>query len=237
MKYELNVHIIDARDVPGMDLNGKSDLFVEIKVDQKFKRTKTIKKTNFPIWDEMFILPFDGFNQNCQIALYDWDSISNNDLIGKLQVPIGQLLPGKNDLFLKMEVKGKTVFVHTVMFVHPVLQVALCEGKDLPAMDLNGKADPFALLKVGKKEFKSKTIKKTLNPNWNENFEWKLDAHLDELLYVSVFDWDMLSSNDLIGRCVVTMSSLKCGTNDLWLSLERGGMVHLKITCIGFGLR
>ena len=46
MKYELNVHIIDARDVPGMDLNGKSDLFVEVKVDQKFKKTKTIKKTS-----------------------------------------------------------------------------------------------------------------------------------------------------------------------------------------------
>jgi Ca2+-dependent lipid-binding protein len=48
MKYELNIHVIDAKDVPGMDLNGKSDLFVEVKVDQKFRKTKTIKKTSEP---------------------------------------------------------------------------------------------------------------------------------------------------------------------------------------------
>jgi Ca2+-dependent lipid-binding protein len=48
MKYELNIHVIDAKDVPGMDLNGKSDLFVEVKVDQKFRKTKTIKKTSKP---------------------------------------------------------------------------------------------------------------------------------------------------------------------------------------------
>ena len=67
-------------------------------------------------------------------------------------------------------------------------------------MDLNGKSDPFMTLSIGKKEFKTKTIKKTLNPNWNESFEWKLDSHLDDLLYVNVYDWDMLSKNGKIEK-------------------------------------
>jgi hypothetical protein len=167
----------------------------------------------------------------------DWDRISNNDLIGKVQVKIGQLGPGKNDLFLQMECKGKPVFCHVVFFVHPVLQVSIVEGKDLPVMDLNGKSDPFMELKCGKNTYKTKTIKKNLNPQWNEHCEFKLDAHLDDLLYISVYDWDMLSSNDIMGRCVVTMSALRVGMNDLWLPLEKGGAVHLKLNTIGFGLK
>jgi Ca2+-dependent lipid-binding protein len=32
--------------------------------------TKSNTSTDFPIWDEMFTLPFDSFDQTCQIALY-----------------------------------------------------------------------------------------------------------------------------------------------------------------------
>ena len=46
-------------------------------------------------------------------------------------------------------------------------------GIGLRAADLNGKSDPYVVIKVGGFEFKSQTIKKTLNPEWNETFEAK----------------------------------------------------------------
>ncbi len=36
---------------------------------------------------------------------------------------------------------------------------------------VKGKSDPYTVLRVGNKQFKTKTIKGTLNPHWNEVFE------------------------------------------------------------------
>lgn len=36
---------------------------------------------------------------------------------------------------------------------------------------VKGKSDPYTVLRVGNKQFKTKTIKETLNPRWNEVYE------------------------------------------------------------------
>ena len=57
------------------------------------------------------------------------------------------------------------------------MRVHLLEARDLVAMDtymmglVKDKSDPYATLRVGTRHFKSKTIKKTLNPTWNEVYE------------------------------------------------------------------
>lgn len=38
-------------------------------------------------------------------------------------------------------------------------------------MDLNGKADPYVVLHLGTKMFKTPIIKKTLSPKWNHEFK------------------------------------------------------------------
>lgn len=58
-----------------------------------------------------------------------------------------------------------------------VVRVGLLEAKDLMAKDtymmglVKGKSDPYAILRVGKDQHKSKTIKENLNPYWNEVYE------------------------------------------------------------------
>lgn len=53
----------------------------------------------------------------------------------------------------------------------------MLEAKDLLAKDtymmglVKGKSDPYATLRVGNCNFKSKTIKENLDPKWNEVFE------------------------------------------------------------------
>jgi hypothetical protein len=44
---------------------------------------------------------------------------------------------------------------------------------DLAAMDKNGKSDPYAVVTstFNKQRFKSKVMKKTLNPVWNETYD------------------------------------------------------------------
>ncbi|KAM8961942.1 rabphilin-3A isoform 3-T3 [Pelodytes ibericus] len=78
----------------------------------------------------------------------------------------------------------------------------------LAAMDANGYSDPFVKLwlkpDVGKKSrFKTQIKKKTLNPEFNEEFFYDI-KHSDlakKQLDISVWDYDIGKSNDYIGGC------------------------------------
>ncbi|XP_056592437.1 rabphilin-3A isoform X1 [Triplophysa dalaica] len=88
------------------------------------------------------------------------------------------------------------------------LIVGVVRCAHLAAMDSNGYSDPFVKIclkpDMGKKaKFKTQIKKKTLNPEFNEEFSY--DVKHSELakktLDVSVWDYDMGKSNDFIGGC------------------------------------
>ncbi|XP_004293413.1 PREDICTED: C2 and GRAM domain-containing protein At1g03370 [Fragaria vesca subsp. vesca] len=80
------------------------------------------------------------------------------------------------------------------------LVVQVMGARDLPAMDLNGLSDPYVKVKLGKQKFKTKVVKKTLNPYWGEEFAFRVDDLSDELL-ISVLDEDKYFNDDFVG-CV-----------------------------------
>lgn len=47
---------------------------------------------------------------------------------------------------------------------------------------LPGAADPYVKMMVGKHQRVSKTVKNSLKPEWDEHFEFELDAACNELL-------------------------------------------------------
>ena len=51
------------------------------------------------------------------------------------------------------------------------LRLTLVSGHDIPAVDRGGKSDPFAVFTLnGDRVCKSQTKKKTLHPEWHEDF-------------------------------------------------------------------
>lgn len=74
--------------------------------------------------------------------------------------------------------------------VQGVVRVHLLEGRDLVAKDtymlglVKGKSDPYGILRVGNRHFRSKTIKENLYPKWEEVYEveWH-SAHFCRNLY------------------------------------------------------
>lgn len=52
------------------------------------------------------------------------------------------------------------------------LRVVLLGGSGLLAADSNGLSDPYVILQAGRCKAKSRTIRKTLDPVWNEEFEF-----------------------------------------------------------------
>eukprot|EP00118_Oscarella_pearsei_P024773 m.306767 g.306767 ORF g.306767 m.306767 type:complete len:2096 (+) comp41575_c0_seq1:119-6406(+) len=91
------------------------------------------------------------------------------------------------------------------------LRVVVKSATDLPAMDRGGLSDPYTKLIYSGKTFKTKTIKKALNPTWNENFEFVVTAPVpgDAALQVRVFDWDRIGSDELIGKVDLYLKDIK----------------------------
>ncbi|CAL0309151.1 unnamed protein product [Lupinus luteus] len=85
------------------------------------------------------------------------------------------------------------------------LVVRVIEAKNLPPTDPNGLSDPYVRLQLGKQRFRTKVIKKCLNPKWDEEFSFRVDD-LNEELVISVMDEDKFLIDDFVGQLKVPMS-------------------------------
>uniref|UniRef100_A0A3Q2XW12 Otoferlin n=1 Tax=Hippocampus comes TaxID=109280 RepID=A0A3Q2XW12_HIPCM len=75
------------------------------------------------------------------------------------------------------------------------------QATDLHPADINGKADPYIVIKLGKNEVKDKEnyISKQLNPLFG-SFDIEATFPMDSTLTVSIYDWDLVGTDDLIGE-------------------------------------
>lgn len=85
------------------------------------------------------------------------------------------------------------------------LTVRVIEARNLPATDLNGLSDPYVRLQLGRQRFRTKVVKKTLNPTWGEDFSFRVDD-LDEELIISILDEDRYFNDDFVGQVKVSIS-------------------------------
>ncbi|KAG2374461.1 hypothetical protein C9374_010745 [Naegleria lovaniensis] len=87
----LELVIERASDLVAADLNGYSDPFVDIRVDNCLeRRTQIMKKTLNPVWNETFVfycIPTSGALK-VDFELYDWDRFTPNDFIGRASLSI-----------------------------------------------------------------------------------------------------------------------------------------------------
>lgn len=83
----------------------------------------------------------------------------------------------------------------TVSIDAGILSVRLQGASGLASADRNGKSDPYAIFELnGNKVFKSQVKKKTLAPEWNENFECPVIRRDNAQLMLEVWDWDRLGA-------------------------------------------
>jgi C2 domain/XYPPX repeat (two copies) len=91
----VTIKIVEARGIKAADFGGTSDPFVELRIrgDTQALKTKTIKKTLNPYWNEEFTLyPKDVEKDYIEMKLYDYDAGTSNDLIGGLEIPVAALV-------------------------------------------------------------------------------------------------------------------------------------------------
>lgn len=82
----------------------------------------------------------------------------------------------------------------------------------LKAADLNGKSDPYVIVRAAAVEKKSKVIKRTLDPQWDEVVTLEgssLTAFLATGLTLRVMDKDRITKDDPLGDVVLTLDELR----------------------------
>ncbi|KAI9123988.1 hypothetical protein K1719_005288 [Acacia pycnantha] len=106
------------------------------------------------------------------------------------------------------------------------LVVRVIEAKNLPPTDPNGLSDPYVKIQLGRQRFKTKVVKKSLNPKWDEEFSFRVDD-LNEGLHFCVMDEDKYFHDDFVGQLKVPVSLVfeeeikSLGT--AWYSLQPKG--------------
>mgnify|MGYP001026844503 CR=1 FL=1 len=94
----LHLKILEAKDIPKMDVIGTADPFVLFKVSpspEKYQ-TKVIKQNPKPVWNEEFHIPFmQDKSAVLHMELFDWDKVSLNDLISTRDFEIDKYEDGK----------------------------------------------------------------------------------------------------------------------------------------------
>lgn len=117
-----------------------------------------------------------------------------------------------------------------------ILHVGAIEATDIPSMDMIGKSDPYLVFKSNKtnKKWKTKYVKNTNSPKWNENFEIPISEGKDDEITIELWDQDQFAHDDFISSLVILVKYLPFGKDtDEWYyfnaakGVSRGGKVRL----------
>lgn len=92
-----------------------------------------------------------------------------------------------------------------------VLTGEIVSAENVPAADRSGYSDPYAVILLnGEKVFKTKIVKKTLNPVWNESFSTEILSRTGSKFTLEVYDWDMgPGDDDFLGEVDIDLTQIE----------------------------
>lgn len=93
--------------------------------------------------------------------------------------------------------------------INVLVRVYVVRATDLHPADINGKADPYIVIKLGKTDCRDKEnyISKQLNPVFGKSFDIMATFPMESMLSVSVYDWDLVGTDDLIGETKIDLEN------------------------------
>uniref|UniRef100_A0A4X2MF19 C2 domain-containing protein n=1 Tax=Vombatus ursinus TaxID=29139 RepID=A0A4X2MF19_VOMUR len=194
-------------------------------------RTRTVRGSRGPRWDET--LTYHGFTcqdagrKSLRLCVCEESRLRRRaEPLGELRVPLKKLVPNLTRSFniclekRRLEVeetgeeRGRILLSLCYSSQRGGLLVGVLRCAHLAPMDANGYSDPFVRIflrpNTGKKsKYKTTVRKKTLNPEFNEEFFYagQREELAQKTLLVSVWDYDLGTANDFIGGLQLSINS------------------------------
>uniref|UniRef100_A0A8C1RAT0 Extended synaptotagmin-like protein 2a n=1 Tax=Cyprinus carpio TaxID=7962 RepID=A0A8C1RAT0_CYPCA len=193
----LRIHFLEAQDLVGKDkflgglIKGKSDPYGVIQLGNQLFRSKIIKETVNPKWNEVYeAFVYDHPGQNVEIELYDEDTDKDDYLGSSIKAAKGQANDGLSSALLLVHLDSAknlpvsiNINTHTYTPTLAFLLPYFSSGKKVASMP-----SPFVQFTVGHKSFESKTRYKTNEPVWEEAFTFLIHNPKSQELEVEVKD-------------------------------------------------
>lgn len=221
-KTELTVGIKQAMELKAMDLGGQSDPYVKVHIHPSKTttlETRVHRSTLSPVFNELFTFQVNksmlGVSE-VVMQVFDFNRFTKHHMIGELRVDLSSVdwnhvIEEWQELSepLKSEDEDLGEICLSLRYVPAGgrLTVVVLEAKNLKSMDIRGTSDPYVKIQLAldKRKWKKKKTsikKKTLNPYYNESFNF--DVPFDHIrrvnLVISVWDHDAMTRNDTMGK-------------------------------------
>lgn len=111
------------------------------------------------------------------------------------------------------------------------VRLYVLDAYGIPGLDLDGNSDPYLKIKFGEKTLtgNKKINKSTKNPVFNEYFEFNCTFPGPSSLIINLFDYDLIGSDDFIGRTVIDIESRFF--NKRYMSIPFNPIESRNLTC------
>ncbi|EGD81121.1 hypothetical protein PTSG_11158 [Salpingoeca rosetta] len=224
---EVSVKLVQAEHLLAMDSNGESDPFVKLRLGGKTYKSKTRYKTRSPVWNQMFQFKARAGDDQLVLKVYDWNLTGKSQAMGQCRVTVGDLPVNRSvKKWLKLKHDGADAGEICVMLTVSsllaspregptsrrtssapapaglrtcgTLEVHVASASALDARDYGGVSDPYVVLELGNFKQRTRTIHKTINPDFDQLFMFPVTDVFD-VLRVRVYDEDRGSSDDFLG--------------------------------------
>ncbi|KHN83884.1 Synaptotagmin-4 [Toxocara canis] len=209
-------------------LNATSLHFALLPEKQHRVKTRLVRATRNPVYEETFsmygIEPEQLNATSLHFAVIAFDRYSRDTLLAEAVYPLKEAqlsVVESKSVELELGGRGEDLGedrgqILISLCYQPTtnrVAVVLLKAKNLPKFDITGMADPYVKLymvyngqRIAKK--KSHVKKRTLSPVYNESFVFELPSSdlrdLDSIQFeIVVMDWDRVTKNEVMGRCVI----------------------------------
>ena len=211
--------LLSASGLKAADSNGKSDPYIKLKLNRREEQSRTERKTLDPTYNQDFTwMAKKGtvLAKPLQVQVFDHDALSFDDKLGGLDVDLRPLLDPLDEkettvVSLNFDTEGSVRLKLSWSWFKPIeVFVRIESAAGLVAADKGGTSDPYAKLKLDGHEYKTKTLHKTIDPIWDQEFAWrgKQSVMLEKPLHIKIFDDDVLSRDDKLGEAEIELNSL-----------------------------
>ncbi|KAJ3688935.1 hypothetical protein LUZ61_018099 [Rhynchospora tenuis] len=274
----LNVKVVRAMNLLKMDLLGKSDPYVKLKLSGERLRSKrtSIKMCNLnPEWNENFkFVVKDPKTQVLELHVFDWEKVKLHDKLGMQVVPLRSLLPHETTTFTldllkslnpndahNKKNRGKLVVELTFdpfkddnwsMGRQSCVQTGV-DGDEFAstggmllvtiesAQDVEGKkkTNPYVEVVFKGEKKKTKVIKKSRDPRWDEEFQFTLDeVPMEDKIHIEVMNKRSslsLRPKESLGHVDISLADVVNNgriNESYHLINSKNGMIHVEIKWI-----